>query len=92
MVWTTLQPLAYSVAYISFFVGVTSTVLRFYCRRFVLKTWGWDDYVAVVILVSFLQCSFPIKQLTSNLQMLVILQQVVLHMFLYWGCGLYAWT
>lgn len=48
---TTLQPLAYAVAYVTFFFGVASTVLRFYCRQYVLKIWGWDDYIAVAILV-----------------------------------------
>lgn len=48
---TTLQPLAYAVAYVTFFFGVISTVLRFYCRQYVLKIWGWDDYIAVAILV-----------------------------------------
>jgi hypothetical protein len=51
MTLTTLQPLAYAVAYVSFFFGVASTVLRFYCRQYVLRIWGWDDYVAVAILV-----------------------------------------
>ncbi|KAH7389741.1 hypothetical protein DE146DRAFT_176020 [Phaeosphaeria sp. MPI-PUGE-AT-0046c] len=69
---TTLQPLAYAVAYVTFFFGIVSTVLRFYCRQYVLKIWGLDDYIAVVILV------------------LVIGQQLVLHMFLYWGCGLHV--
>lgn len=48
---STLQPLAYAVAYISFFFGITSTALRFYSRHFVLKTVGWDDYIAIGILV-----------------------------------------
>jgi hypothetical protein len=39
------------VAYVSFFFGVASTFLRFYCRQYVLRIWGWDDYVAVAILV-----------------------------------------
>jgi hypothetical protein len=51
MTLTTLQPLAYAVAYVTFFFGVASTVLRFYCRQYVLKTWGLDDYIAVAILV-----------------------------------------
>jgi hypothetical protein len=51
MALTTLQPLAYAVAYISFFFGVASTFLRFYSRHFVLKTMGWDDYIAIAILV-----------------------------------------
>jgi hypothetical protein len=51
MTLTTLQPLAYAVAYVSFFFGVASTFLRFYCRQYVLRIWGWDDYVAVAILV-----------------------------------------
>jgi hypothetical protein len=48
---STLQPLAYAVAYVSFFFGIISTVLRFYSRHFILKTVGWDDYIAIGILV-----------------------------------------
>jgi hypothetical protein len=51
MALTTLQPLAYAVAYVSFFFGISSTALRFYTRRYVLKTFGWDDYVAMAVLV-----------------------------------------
>jgi hypothetical protein len=48
---TTLQPLAYAVAYITFFLGTASIFLRFYCRYFVLQTWGVDDLFAILILV-----------------------------------------
>ena len=67
---TNLQPLAYAVAYVTFFLGTTSTFLRFYCRYIVSMIWGWDDYFAVVVFIFSLA------------------QQGVLHMFLYWGCGL----
>jgi hypothetical protein len=67
---TTLQPLGYAVAYITFFFGTASIFLRFYCRYFVLRTWGWDDYFAILVLA------------------VSVVQQVNLHMFLYWGCGL----
>ena len=46
-----IQPLAYAVTYITFFIGTLSIFLRFYCRYIVLRTWGWDDYIAVAILV-----------------------------------------
>ncbi|CAN9284105.1 unnamed protein product [Alternaria alternata] len=68
---TNLQPLAYAVAYVTFFLGTTSTFLRFYCRYIVSRIWGWDDYFAVVVFIFSLA------------------QQGVLHMFLYWGCGLH---
>ncbi|KAF1830898.1 hypothetical protein BDW02DRAFT_79083 [Decorospora gaudefroyi] len=74
MALTTLQPLAYAVAYVTFFFGTASIFLRFYCRQYVLKTWGVDDYFAVLVL------------------MVSIGQQVNLHMFLYWGCGLHMDT
>jgi hypothetical protein len=51
MALTTLQPLAYTIAYVSFLFGVISTFLRFYSRQYVLRIWGWDDYIAVAILV-----------------------------------------
>lgn len=50
---TTLQPLAYAVAYVTFIFGTTSIFLRLYCRIFILKTWGWDDWVAILIMVCF---------------------------------------
>jgi hypothetical protein len=59
---TTLQPLAYAVAYVTFFFGVVSTVLRFYCRQYVLKIWGLDDYIAVAILVIHLRPAMTMKQ------------------------------
>ncbi|KAF2470654.1 uncharacterized protein BDR25DRAFT_261751 [Lindgomyces ingoldianus] len=68
---STLQPLAYAVAYVTFFFGTASIFLRFYCRIFILKTWGLDDWVGVAVLV------FNTGQ------------QAILHMFLYWGCGLH---
>lgn len=49
---TNLQPVAYAVAYTTFFFGTMSLFLRFYCRYIVPRTWGWDDYIAVAILVS----------------------------------------
>jgi len=86
---TTLQPLAYAVAYVTFFFGTASIFLRFYCRQFVLKTWGWDDYIAVAILVRSL-FMYSHLSVVANVapQIFNIVQQVVLHMFLYWGCGL----
>ncbi|KAL5404112.1 hypothetical protein PMIN04_012655 [Paraphaeosphaeria minitans] len=74
MAMTSLQPLAYAVAYVTFFIGTTSMGLRAYCRIRFLKTWGWDDMWALAILI------FSIGQ------------QIILHMFLYWGCGLHMDT
>lgn len=48
---TNLQPLAYAFAYVSFFFGTLSIFLRFYCRRYILHLWGWDDNFAFLILV-----------------------------------------
>lgn len=69
---TNLQPLAYAVAYVTFFLGTTSTFLRFYSRYVdeSMRKWGRDDYFAVVVFI------------------FSVAQQGVLHMFLYWGCGL----
>ncbi|KAI4690698.1 uncharacterized protein J4E88_002170 [Alternaria novae-zelandiae] len=70
---TNLQPLAYAVAYVTFFLGTTSTFLRFYSRYVdeSLRKWRRDDYFAVVVFI------------------FSVAQQGVLHMFLYWGCGLH---
>jgi hypothetical protein len=51
MALTTLQPLAYAVMYVTFFFGTASFFLRFYSRIFILRTWGWDDWLAIVVLV-----------------------------------------
>ncbi|KAF2450628.1 hypothetical protein P171DRAFT_468887 [Karstenula rhodostoma CBS 690.94] len=69
-----LQPLAYAVAYVTFFIGLTLVGLRAYCHIKFLKTWRWDDLWATAILI------------------FIIGQQIVLHMFLYWGCGLHMDT
>ncbi|KAF2202070.1 hypothetical protein GQ43DRAFT_10513 [Delitschia confertaspora ATCC 74209] len=66
-----LQPLAYAVASVTFFFGTITIFLRFYCRLLLLRTWGWDDWISVLIfLVS-------------------IGQQIILYMFLHYGCGLH---
>ncbi|KAF2112706.1 hypothetical protein BDV96DRAFT_580269 [Lophiotrema nucula] len=49
MAISTLQPLAYGVAYATFSLGILSVFLRIYCRLVILKSWGWDDYVAMVV-------------------------------------------
>lgn len=87
---TTLQPLAYAVSYVTFFFGTASIFLRIYCRLFILKTWGWDDYIALAILVRCLSHALALLRLwlMFRVQAFSIVQQAVLHMFLYWGCGL----
>jgi uncharacterized membrane protein (DUF2068 family) len=52
MLSTSLQRAAYIVAYVTFAVGLLTVFLRVYCRLHVLKSWGWDDYVAVFVGVS----------------------------------------
>jgi|SRR5690242_15621403 len=46
MISSSLQSLAYAVAYITFGVGLSTVFLRVYCRRFILKAWGCDDNAA----------------------------------------------
>lgn len=48
-----LHELAYAVAYVTFSIGILSTLLRFYSRALVVKSWGWDDYGSVAVLVSY---------------------------------------
>ncbi|KAF2645996.1 hypothetical protein P280DRAFT_465739 [Massarina eburnea CBS 473.64] len=67
---TNMQTAAYIVAYVTFFFGCLSLAARLYTRTQVLKIWGWDDNLAIII--GLVSCG----------------QQVVLHLFLYWGCGL----
>lgn len=46
-----LQPVAYVVSSIAFAIGTCSIFLRLYCR-WRLRIFGWDDFVAVGLLVS----------------------------------------
>lgn len=46
-----LQPGAYSAVWLSFVVGAIVALLRFYCRLFIVRNWGWDDWFAVIIFV-----------------------------------------
>ncbi|KAF3006506.1 hypothetical protein E8E13_004876 [Curvularia kusanoi] len=47
---TYLQTLAYAVAYVTFAIGLSTAVLRVYCRRFMLKAWGTDDNIALFVI------------------------------------------
>ncbi|KAL1592403.1 hypothetical protein SLS59_009756 [Nothophoma quercina] len=49
MVDTSLQTLAYGVAYATFGIGLSTVVLRIYCRHFLLGAWGSDDTIALFV-------------------------------------------
>jgi hypothetical protein len=85
---TSLQRAAFIVAYVTFAVGLLTVFLRIYCRLHVLKSWGWDDYVAVFVGVSI--AGLLCRNATANRCTKAVScgQQVVLHLFLHWGCGL----
>ncbi|CAN9246739.1 unnamed protein product [Alternaria alternata] len=42
---------AYVVAYITFSIGLLSSIARFYSRALILKSWGWDDTASCAILI-----------------------------------------
>jgi hypothetical protein len=42
---------AYVVAYITFAIGLLSSIARFYSRGLLLKSWGWDDTASCFVLV-----------------------------------------
>lgn len=46
---TSLQTIAYAVAYATFAIGLSTVFLRVYCRRFFLKAWGNDDNIALFV-------------------------------------------
>ena len=52
----------------SFFVGLTTITLalRLYCRAYIQKAFGWDDYTAAFAWVSFVNMSSSRALLTSN--------------------------
>ncbi|KUI57492.1 hypothetical protein VP1G_04757 [Cytospora mali] len=47
-----LHYVAYAIAYITFFLGLFTTGLRFYSRAVLMNRWGWDDYSSVVVLAA----------------------------------------
>ncbi|OCL06105.1 hypothetical protein AOQ84DRAFT_366094 [Glonium stellatum] len=51
MAFEDLQPTAYGVATVMFILGTVSIFLRLYCRSVILKTFGWDDVMAVFLLL-----------------------------------------
>lgn len=53
-----LQSLAYAVAYATFGIGISTVFLRVYCRRFLLKAWGWDDNIALFVGASLPETRF----------------------------------
>ncbi|KAF2493711.1 hypothetical protein BU16DRAFT_562676 [Lophium mytilinum] len=51
MAFENLQPLAYGISITLFILGTASIFLRLYTRGFILKTFGWDDVMAVFLLL-----------------------------------------
>lgn len=39
-----LQPTAYAVSFVFFGLALLSTILRFYSRKCIIKSFGWDDW------------------------------------------------
>ena len=56
------------LAIYSFFVGLTTITLglRLYCRTYIQKAFGWDDYFAAFAWVSFVDMSLSRARLTLN--------------------------
>lgn len=54
MVDASLQTLAYTAAYATFGIGLSTVLLRVYCRHFIMQAWGSDDNVALFVGVSIL--------------------------------------
>ncbi|KAJ4399271.1 hypothetical protein N0V91_009554 [Didymella pomorum] len=49
MVDASLQTLAYAVAYATFGIGLSTVLLRVYCRHCLMHAWGSDDNVALFV-------------------------------------------
>lgn len=81
-----LYELSYAVAYITFALGILSSIARFYCRALVVKSWGWDDTASGVVLVSRYR-SRNGQKLRDLWQLVNITHQVVLQLFLDLRCG-----
>jgi len=47
-----LPTAAHAVASVTFVIGTLTIFLRFYCRLVILQTWGLDDWMAILVLVS----------------------------------------
>ncbi|KAF2802068.1 uncharacterized protein BDZ99DRAFT_469119 [Mytilinidion resinicola] len=50
MAFENLQPLSYGISITLFLLGTASIFLRLYTRGFILKTFGWDDVMAIFLL------------------------------------------
>jgi len=55
---------AYVVAYITFSIGLLSSIARFYSRALILKSWGWDDTASCAVLVHYGQPTKSLPLLT----------------------------
>ncbi|KAF1352738.1 hypothetical protein EJ07DRAFT_23355, partial [Lizonia empirigonia] len=96
---TSLQTIAYAVAYATFAIGISTVFLRVYCRRFFLKAWGNDDNIALfvgavscgqqVVLHLFLRagCGLHIQTLSGEQQfeiIKVLFVEEVYYYFVHW--------
>jgi hypothetical protein len=90
-----LQPMAYGISITFFILGTASIFLRLYTRGFILKTFGWDDVMAVILLVRMtpfhafcVRETFHSRLTCLLLQAVNTTQQVILLKFLESGCGM----
>ncbi|KAF9700116.1 hypothetical protein EKO04_001590 [Ascochyta lentis] len=96
---TSLQTLAYAVAYATFGIGISTVFLRVYCRQFLLRAWGWDDNIALfvgavscgqqVVLHLFLRagCGLQIDSISGEQQLEIIkilFIEEVYYYFVHW--------
>lgn len=48
-----LQPLIYGINLVVYAIGTILFSVRFYCRILVPNLFGWDDMIAIVLLLGF---------------------------------------
>lgn len=60
----TLQPSAYGVSFAFFALSLTTTILRLYSRKWIIKSFGIDDWWMLVVFVR--SAVIPLREYTSN--------------------------
>ena len=78
----------------SFFVGLTTITLalRLYCRAYIQKAFGWDDYTAAFAWVSFVDRILSRAFLTWNVQAFYIIFASCAMTGVHHGTGQHAWV
>lgn len=90
MALQSLYLFSYVVVWATFVISTSATLLRFYSRAVIVRSWGWDDWGSVAVLARFpfvLHFFYHLTTTANILQAVSTMNQVVLQWFLDLGCG-----